>query len=485
MSGSRWDWKRALLDFALVAMETAWISPWFLFAIRPFVPLHPAAPLGLVVFGTLLLIALLVKGANRLNIAPRAVSLLVMVLGLVSGLLAVRLHLYPAGLTASAWLAQFARRMALISEAIPADLVLLLLVFFLWWRGLTLGNREHTFERVGFSFRAGIVLLMWNAALAALVGWRVPILGFAIVFFFFGLMAVGVGRVHDLELQPESGGKVSTPFWLASTLGAIAAVLFLAVIATQLLTVGNINVVMRALAPLWRILEAAALLLAQVLAWLLRPLLEWLVRFFQTHLPAEFAGPTPAPEATPEFLPQTPAAPPPYLDILKYVGVGLFVLGVLALVAFSVRRVRAVAATSGRQEEREVDLRVDVPRPGLLSALRAGWDRLGEWLNLAGELGLGQRFRVAVSIRWIYANLLRWAAGMGHPRKAWQTPYEFLQALTPAFPELASELQAITEAYVRSHYGELPETEEELQKIRSCWERILDWQQPDGAEARP
>ncbi len=485
MNASRGDWKRALLDFSLVAMETAWISPWFLFAIRPFAPDHPAAPLALAVFGALLLIALLVKGMNRLNVAPKAVSLLVMALGALSGLLAVRLHLYPIGLTASEWVAQFARRIAQISEAIPADLVLLLLVFFLWWRGLTLGNREHTFERIAFSFRAGIALLMWNAALAALVGWRVPILGFAIAFFFFGLLAVGVGRVYDLELQPESGGKVATPFWLASTLGAIAAVLFLAVIATQLLTVGHISAVARALAPLWRILEAVALLVAQVLAWLLKPLLEWLVRFFRSHMPAEFAGPTPAPPAMPEFLPQTPVAPPPYLDILKYAVVGLFVLGVLALAAFSVRRVRAVAAPSGRQEEREIDLDTAPPKPGLLNALRAGWNRAGKWLNLVGEFGLGQRFRAAVSIRWIYANLLRWAAETGHPRKAWQTPYEFLQALTPAFPELGAELQMITEAYVRSHYGELPETEEELQKIRSCWERILDWQQPDGAEARP
>jgi len=485
VSAPCWDWKRALLDFALVFMETAWISPWFLFAIRPFAPRHPAMPLAMAVFGALLLIALLVKGMNRLNVAPRVVSLLVMALGLLSGALAVRVHLYPAGLSASAWLAQLARRMAGISEAIPADLVLLLLVFFLWWRGLTLGDREHTFERIGFSFRAGIVLLMWNAALAALVGWRVPILGFAVVYFFFGLLAVGVGRVYDLELQPESGGKVSTPFWLASTLGAIAAVLFLAVVASQLLTVGNIGAVMRALSPLWRILEAVALLVAQALAWLIQPLLNWFVRFFRSLMPVEAPVVTPLPQATPDFLPQTPAPPPPYLDALKYAVVGLFVLGVLALVAFSVHRARARAATSGRQEEREFVRDTAPTTPGLLNALRAGRDRLGEWLNLVGQFGLGRRFRAAASIRWIYANLLRWAEGMGHPRKAWQTPYEFLQALMPAFPDLAPEFRAITEAYVRSHYGQLPETEAELQRIRSYWERILEWAQADGADARP
>lgn len=480
MSARRPDWKRAVLDFSLVAMEAAWVSPWVLFLIRPFMPGHPAAPLGLAVWGALLIIALMVKGANRLNVVPRAVSLLVMILGLTSGLVAVRVHLYPAGLTAGEWLARVGQRFAGISEAIPADLVLLLVIFFLWWRGLTLGTREHTFERIGFSFRAGIALLMWNAALSALAGWHVPILGFALTFFFFGLLAVGMGRVYDLELQPESGGRVSTPFWLVSTLGAIAAVLILAVIAAQLLTVGNINAVLRALAPLWRILEAAALFVVQILAWLLQPLLGWFVRFFRSLMPAEAPQIVPAPEATPEFLPQTPVAPPPYLDLLKYAGVGVFVLGVLALVAFSVRRVRAAAAVSRRDEEREIVRDAFSATPGLRNALRAGLDRVGAWLNLVGEFGLGRRFRAAASIRWIYANLLRWAAERGHPREESQTPYEFLRTLAPAFPALAPEFQAITEAYVRAHYGELPETDDELQRIRSCWERILNTLPSDG-----
>lgn len=484
MNVRAWDWKRIVLDVSLILMEAAWASPWLLFVIRPFAPQHPAVPLALGVFAALLLVAVLVKGMNRLNFAPSAVSAAVMALGLASGLLAVRVHLYPAGMTAEAWVAQFGRNLAQISEAIPADLVLLLAVFFLWWRGLTLGTREHTFERIGFSFRAGIVLLMWNAALSALVGWRIPILGFAVAFFFFGLLAVGLGRVYDLELQPESGGRISTPFWLTSTLGAIAAVLLLAVLAAQLLTVGNISAIMRALAPIWRVLEAVAMLVVRLLVWLLQPLLEWLVRFFQARMPAEMPNLTPLPQATPEWMPGAPPAPPAYLNVLKYAVVGLFILGVLALVAFSVRRVRA-ATTTGRQEEREIDRTVAPAEPGLLNALRAGLDRAAALLKMAGEFGLGRRFRAAVSIRWIYANLLHWAAEMGHPREESQTPYEFLRVLAPAFPELGEDLRAITDAYVRSHYGEVPDAPDELQKIRSCWERILEWSQASEGGSRP
>jgi hypothetical protein len=147
---------------------------------------------------------------------------------------------------------------------------------------------------------------------------------------------------------------------------------------------------------------------------------------------------------------------------------------VLALVAFSVQKARARAAERGRAEEREIDWASSPPGKGLAGALRAGLDKLGELFSLAGQFGLGQKFRAAASIRYIYANLLRWAAERGSARQDWQTPYEFLTTLRGAFPTLDGEMQSVTDAYVRSHYGQVPDTEAELQKIRSCWERIQE-----------
>jgi hypothetical protein len=470
------SWKRELLGFSLTVMESSWIAAWFLFAIHAFSPSHPPLNLALGVFAALLLISWLVRLLDGVGVAPNGVSAAVMLLGLISGLGFVRLHLYPGGSFLDfSWTLEFGKSLAKIAEFIPADLVLLLLVFFLWWRGLSLGSREHTFERVGFSFRVGIVLLMWNAALSSLIGWRVPILGFAFAYFFFGLLAVGLSRVYDLELQPESGGKVSTPFWLGSTLGGIAAVLMLAFVATQLITAGNLRAVIRLLNPIWAVLEAVGLFLARLFMLLMQPLLDWIIAFFQSHLDTEFLGQlTPAPEATPEPLSQVPVSPPAYLEVLKYVFIALFILGVLALIAFSVHRARARAAERGRSEEREIDWQWSPPGKGLAHALRAGLDKLGELLNLAGQFGLGQRFRAAASIRWIYANLLRWAADLGQARQSSETPYEFQVTLRAAFPGLEAEMQAITEAYVRSHYGEVPDSESELQEIRSCWERIQE-----------
>ena len=60
----------------------------------------------------------------------------------------------------------------------------------------------------------------------------------------------------------------------------------------------------------------------------------------------------------------------------------------------------------------------------------------------------------------------------GYPRLGIETPYEYLPTLFKVWPEHAAESRLITEAFVRVRYGELPETAEELELLRSAWLRI-------------
>ena len=84
------------------------------------------------------------------------------------------------------------------------------------------------------------------------------------------------------------------------------------------------------------------------------------------------------------------------------------------------------------------------------------------------------RLYAAVSIRKIYANMARLAGKQGVPRQPAQTPYEYLPALGLAFPDCQAEAAAITEAYVEVHYGEVPESLRELQRIREYWGQIRE-----------
>jgi hypothetical protein len=104
--------------------------------------------------------------------------------------------------------------------------------------------------------------------------------------------------------------------------------------------------------------------------------------------------------------------------------------------------------------------------------LRDGLDRLGELAGLVNRFGLGARFLAAVSIRRIYANVVRLASDAGYPRARSQTPYEYLPTLYRALPGSEADVQLITEAYVQAHYGQVPDSREELQRIRACWEQV-------------
>jgi hypothetical protein len=63
------------------------------------------------------------------------------------------------------------------------------------------------------------------------------------------------------------------------------------------------------------------------------------------------------------------------------------------------------------------------------------------------------------------------ATEAGYPRDKTQTPYEYLATLHQAFPASEDEFTVITEAYVNAHYGQVPDSHEEIQRIRDCWER--------------
>ncbi len=55
-----------------------------------------------------------------------------------------------------------------------------------------------------------------------------------------------------------------------------------------------------------------------------------------------------------------------------------------------------------------------------------------------------------------------------------ETPYEYLAALAELWPSNRADARLITEAYIKVRYGEVPETEAELQAIRQAWRRLAE-----------
>jgi hypothetical protein len=113
-----------------------------------------------------------------------------------------------------------------------------------------------------------------------------------------------------------------------------------------------------------------------------------------------------------------------------------------------------------------------------LSGRRPGFGR-----RLLDRLGFLRRWQAAASIRRIYQDMCNMAGSNGYPRLESETPYEYLKTLKDAWPENAVETYLITEAYNRIRYGELPETQEELDEIEAAWKR-LEHIRPDGGQTK-
>jgi hypothetical protein len=144
---------------------------------------------------------------------------------------------------------------------------------------------------------------------------------------------------------------------------------------------------------------------------------------------------------------------------------------VSSILVFTWRRMRQRNAEEGGEESHESLLSAGVVANSLQSFLQDGLQRLGELAGLVRRFGPGTRFLAAVSIRRIYGNMVQMATEAGYPRDKTQTPYEYLATLHKAFPASEAEFTIITEAYVSAHYGQVPDSSEELQRIRDCWER--------------
>ncbi|NIV35076.1 MAG: DUF4129 domain-containing protein [Anaerolineae bacterium] len=242
------------------------------------------------------------------------------------------------------------------------------------------------------------------------------------------------------------------------------------------LTGGGLDRLLRLLAPLWQIVQ---IVIAAVGA-LLVMFIEWVLGLFSLDL-GELGAQMREALSQLELMEPPPPMPPPESEgqawqiitraLQVLVTVVLPVAIVSAILFVTWRRMRQRDSEEGSEEARESLLSTGMVANSLQSFVQDGLQRLGELAGLVRRFGPGTRLLAAVSIRRIYGNMVQMATEAGYPRDKTQTPYEYLATLHRAFPDSEQEFTIITEAYVNAHYGEVPDSQEELQRIRDCWEQ--------------
>jgi hypothetical protein len=466
------NWRKEALYATLVAAEMCWLTPWVLVITQRAeiaTTYATALTLGLLVLAVIYFSR--VMDRLQFDLSYQRVILIVAVV--ITTALIMRSLLYPGyGLFDLGWLGK-AGGALLYFYSLPPEAGVVAITLFLWWRGISIGQRHLTFQGVAFSFRLGVLLLVFSAPLLSIAA-AYDSTALILPFFFFSLMAVALARVEEVN---QAKGGVGAPFnftWLAILLGSIVVVLVTAWLISWIYSVEGFSQILRWLepvfAPLLRLFEYILIFLFK----LLEPLLRWFFGIFQRvaeNLPENMEGLEPLGL---EDLPVGETTQPPRLlmAISRYVCLGL--AGVVALLVLALTLRRRRDRQRGGDELRESLWSSAAFADGMLNSLRDGWDRLRDLAGLVGQFGPGMRLYAAVSIRKIYANMARLAESQGFPRQPAQTPYEYLPALGRAFPDCQAEATAITEAYVKVHYGEVPENIRDLQRIRECWQRIRE-----------
>lgn len=457
---------------SVLALELSIVLPWSRLLVFPAGgwPL-PVLLLCLLLFAWLARsLTMLVEGSS----VPAAVSMAAATVCLVLGLL-LTINLYTGGRpildvsgAARAFLGAVTRGRLLLSE-VP----LVLVVAFAWRRGAAAASPTILeAKRTGFKFRLGIILY---AAFVLVVGQDggSPIPEMLPAFFLASLLAMSLARAHWYSREPGVGEIPFSGEWLMALL-----LLFLLTLALGLLSGLGLasETAYRALDGLRRGILLLLYLLLVPLVMLLSPLLNrlgslverWIAsteqpRTFQ--LEPDFRGVFGGPSPFLETLERWADAIRPYLPTMWVFLVAAAALAVILWGAGVVRRRRAVGWGPPGVEDRGESLAEPSPLGALRRVMGAFGREFGSWRQavLAGQL------RTALIVRRVYGQLLALGAERGRPRRRWQTPHEYQTTLAEILPSARQQVAVLTAAYVQVRYGELQETEDLVQQVRSAW----------------
>lgn len=469
--------RREVICLALAAAEVCWVAPIFMalnWAFNPHPPLLLWVGLLILMLGYFYLYRALVAA----NLSLRLQQGLLVACLLLSIALILRFHVFAATeLQGVDWLLMPFRSLTDAAAVMPVSWVAIMFLVYLWSRAIHLANRGLTAERVGFSFRSGVVILV-GASFFVSVFAKLDVSGFVIPYFFFALVAVALARIEEVSLLPNSTRVPFSSFWIGSTVGAVVVLVLLGVTISVFFLGGGLQMVVRWLSPLLVVFQVIVVGLGA----LILILLDWILALFSIDLSAFGQGLREVFERLGQMLAPPLPVPPPgsevqtrplVLGILQATITIAIPVGIILLVLlFTWRRLVQERRKEPREETRESMFSTGALVRNLRTMFQDGLDRLGELAHLASRFGPSSRFLAAVSIRRIYTNLVRLATEGGYPRSEAQTPYEYLQTLYQALPGSKEDLDVITDAYVNAHYGQVPDTREELQRIRDCWERV-------------
>ncbi len=373
-------------------------------------------------------------------------------------LIMVKLQLYQATPwpDLAAWMGAFPRAFVVILEQFRPEILLLLSAPVIWWLGQRLAYLQPDFGSAVGDFQLGLIALLLTFLINA--GLEVPFapaVAVAMVFFGFGLL--GIALAHAREHNGWLSG-LHRPQWSGLLVMTIGIILVAGLVLGVIFTPGLLDALLAILAWSW--------------GWFIK-FMEFVASLIPPPAPSTM---TPLPGGMPlgggeesRNLFELSETARKILQILwSVLFFGIFALAIWRMSTSLMGWLRRVLAARDAELE---------PMPGafkadLLSLIKGLLALIWQKLRLPRRKARTAS-REVLTVRQIYQQLLRWAAGLGYPRGLAQTPYEYLSGtLGRLMPEQEPFLALITESYVRARYGTAPVSDHDLAEIRDAWSRL-------------
>jgi hypothetical protein len=465
------DHRQALLHFSLVGMEIAWITPFVTLLLhQQGLGWTPGLTYCRLLSAVLLWI-LALDLLNRREVGSPGYQLSVASLLLLTTLGVVRFWLHgEAPLGDLSWLRTTFDALFNFHQGLRPELVLVLANLFLWHRATSATSRSLDFFNVGVSFRFGILLLILGGGLLMHVtGYDATALFW--LYMAMGLMSVSLARTRD---KAGSGSKQMPSRRVAQLVAAVVFTVGGTAGVTLVYTPSSIRTVLGLLRPLWTALGVLVKPVLVVFLWLTEVIINglyWLLSSLLMGRNLEIL------ESVREQLSRLLSAmerpdsavvtlPPWLLTTMRYAGVLLGLLVLVAVVLLSLKRIRE--QQQGEELEEELEEEITLGR----GSLGRGWQWLRNRLGLVRRFGVGRELLAAISVQNMYANLCRLARQRGYPRHPAHPPDRYLPLLVQAFGGHQEAISRITMAYMRVHYGDRAVGIGELANLRRDYDQV-------------
>lgn len=354
-----------------------------------------------------------------------------------------------------------------VSQQFPAEALVILVTLISWLRGLNLA-------RTGI-YTDTLLTTFWVGALSLIVFHfqspeRQP-LTYAILFMFIFLGLVGMSTARLGEVAELRGGRMArfSLRWLGNLAGGALLVLLAAGLAALLV-----------LSPIGQLVGLGILIalsfVTGLLMQLIAPLLDWIVNLLtqalrnggvinqNTAISDQIA------EQLQEMAEQQEAVEPLMSQVLPLLVWGV-VIGLVVLMAVALIR-RKWHARRARLEGIEEDASLAAMLRDLGQAVKDRAQQTADDLARLLHLRNANRMIQAARIRWVYSQLMALCVDLGCPRLTAQTPLEFLPLAAQKLPEAKDEMNLMTGAYLKVRYGELPESDGEVNDVMEAWKRV-------------